>query len=293
MPEAKPLGRFVWFDLMTTDPAAATAFYSRVTGWGTEQFPGPTPYTMWTSDGVPLGGVMQLPPGDGNSPHWLAYISSPDVDKTVKQADDLVDERALHEGARLAQGVATDLGQGLADRVLVRAEQRRAPGNLADHLERLGGARVAEGEHQLEADFGVARDRLLRDQAQPGARHVARARGELHIRHRHGDLDVDVEAGCSDGRELWSSRSRRASWQRCEDHERAPINASSSASISRRAAPTSCPIEASPSASAALDARPAFEVESDHERFDLPARVRRPQSLEVRAYLIGIENELG
>ena len=38
MPEAKPLGRFVWFDLMTTDPAAATAFYSRVTGWGTDQF---------------------------------------------------------------------------------------------------------------------------------------------------------------------------------------------------------------------------------------------------------------
>ena len=56
MSDAKPLGRFVWFDLMTTDPAAAPAFYSRVTGWGTDQFPGPTPYTMWTSDGAPLGG---------------------------------------------------------------------------------------------------------------------------------------------------------------------------------------------------------------------------------------------
>ena len=27
MTEAKPRGRFVWFDLMTTDPAAAPAFY--------------------------------------------------------------------------------------------------------------------------------------------------------------------------------------------------------------------------------------------------------------------------
>ena len=89
MTEAKPRGRFVWFDLMTTDPAAAPAFYSRVTGWGTAQFPGPTPYTMWTSGGAPLGGVMKLPTDAGGPPHWLAYISTPDVDQTVQLAVDL------------------------------------------------------------------------------------------------------------------------------------------------------------------------------------------------------------
>jgi predicted enzyme related to lactoylglutathione lyase len=87
MTEDKPLGRFMWFDLLTTDPDAATAFYTKVTGWGTDIFPGPTPYTMWTSERGPLGGVMKLPPGA--SPHWLAYISTPDVDATVKQAVEL------------------------------------------------------------------------------------------------------------------------------------------------------------------------------------------------------------
>jgi predicted enzyme related to lactoylglutathione lyase len=89
MSDAKPLGRFVWFDLMTTDPAAAPAFYSRVTGWGTAAFPAPTPYTMWTSDGAPVGGLMKLPPDAASPPHWLAYVSTPDVDRTVQQAVDL------------------------------------------------------------------------------------------------------------------------------------------------------------------------------------------------------------
>ena len=87
--DAKPRGRFVWFDLMTADPAAAPAFYSRVTGWETSQFPGPTPYTMWTSGGSPLGGVMKLAPDAGALPHWLGYISTPNVNETAKQGVDL------------------------------------------------------------------------------------------------------------------------------------------------------------------------------------------------------------
>ena len=89
MTEDTPRGRFVWFELLTSDPEAAPGFYSRVTGWGTAPFPGPTPYTMWTSDGVPLGGMMKLPPDTKSSPHWLAHISTPNVDGTVEQAVDL------------------------------------------------------------------------------------------------------------------------------------------------------------------------------------------------------------
>ena len=31
-------GRFVWHELMTTDPQAAIGFYTKVIGWGTEIF---------------------------------------------------------------------------------------------------------------------------------------------------------------------------------------------------------------------------------------------------------------
>ena len=89
MSEAKPRGRFIWFDLMTTDPAKAVEFYTSVVGWGTTQWEGSAPYTMWTSASVPIGGVMQLPPEAGAPPHWLAYISSPDVDATAQQAESL------------------------------------------------------------------------------------------------------------------------------------------------------------------------------------------------------------
>ena len=44
---------------------------------------------MWTSEGAPLGGVMKLSSGASGPPHWLGYISTPDVDATVEQAVDL------------------------------------------------------------------------------------------------------------------------------------------------------------------------------------------------------------
>jgi predicted enzyme related to lactoylglutathione lyase len=90
MTEAKPRGRFVWFDLMTPDPDVAPAFYTKVTGWGTMAWPGggPTPYTMWMMGEKPLGGIGKLEPGKGG-PHWLGYISTPDIHQTVKEAVDL------------------------------------------------------------------------------------------------------------------------------------------------------------------------------------------------------------
>ena len=84
-------GRFVWHDLMTTDPDAAQSFYTKLIGWGTEAWDGPMPYTMWTNNGQSLGGVMTLPDEAkqaGAPPHWLGYIQTPDVDATVKAADE-------------------------------------------------------------------------------------------------------------------------------------------------------------------------------------------------------------
>jgi predicted enzyme related to lactoylglutathione lyase len=73
-----PLGRFVWYDLQVPDPAVAIAFYTKLFGWGTAPF-GDT-YTMWTLDGLPMGGVMKEP---GVPPNWLAYVATPNVDATA------------------------------------------------------------------------------------------------------------------------------------------------------------------------------------------------------------------
>jgi uncharacterized protein len=81
-------GRFLWYELLTRDVDGAIAFYTRVIGWGTQQFENlDLPYTMWTVGGMPLGGIMQIPPDAGDAPpHWLAYIGTQDVDDTVRRA---------------------------------------------------------------------------------------------------------------------------------------------------------------------------------------------------------------
>lgn len=76
------VGRPLWYELMTTDLAAAEAFYTAVVGWGTSPFDGnPMPYTMWMRGQVPVGGAMALPDdlkASGVPPHWMMYVG---VDK--------------------------------------------------------------------------------------------------------------------------------------------------------------------------------------------------------------------
>ena len=85
-----PRGRFVWYDLMTTDVEAAKTFYAAVVGWGTQAWPGsgPMPYTMWTAGTSPIGGVMALSDAaraGGAPPHWMAYVCVPDADATAAE----------------------------------------------------------------------------------------------------------------------------------------------------------------------------------------------------------------
>jgi uncharacterized protein len=83
-------GRFSWVELLTTDPAAARAFYQEVVGWGaTRMDGGPVEYTLFTSGDIPLAGLMALPPDAaamGAPPSWLGYVEVPEVDATVDQA---------------------------------------------------------------------------------------------------------------------------------------------------------------------------------------------------------------
>ncbi len=83
-------GSFLWYELMTEDVEAARNFYTEVIGWGTQRFEmGERPYTMWTVGERPIGGLDVLPDEAkrmGAPPHWMAYVGTPDVDATTRQA---------------------------------------------------------------------------------------------------------------------------------------------------------------------------------------------------------------
>ena len=86
-------GKFVWYELVTTDPGAAQEFYGDVIGWKTAPFDDAgIPYTMWMKDEAPVGGVMELPEEArkrGVPPHWMGYVAVPDVDATAARAGKL------------------------------------------------------------------------------------------------------------------------------------------------------------------------------------------------------------
>jgi predicted enzyme related to lactoylglutathione lyase len=77
-------GRFVWYELMTTDLAAARDFYSKVVGWGTKDVSTPGhAYTLFTVGTASAGGLMDLPEDArkmGAMPRWIGYVGVNDVD---------------------------------------------------------------------------------------------------------------------------------------------------------------------------------------------------------------------
>lgn len=85
-------GRFVWYDLMTTDVKGARSFYGDIIGWKTTSFEGGGDYHMWTAGDRQVGGIMDLPEEaqkHGAPPHWLGYVAVDNVDATVQRAKSL------------------------------------------------------------------------------------------------------------------------------------------------------------------------------------------------------------
>lgn len=82
---------FIWYELMTPDPAAAARFYGAVTGWTIpdtgEQTAGGVDYRMIVrSDGGHAGGVLTLNAdmiAGGARPIWIGYLDVADVDAAV------------------------------------------------------------------------------------------------------------------------------------------------------------------------------------------------------------------
>jgi predicted enzyme related to lactoylglutathione lyase len=87
MSDGKP--RFIWYELMTSDPRAAEAFYRAVVGWKTADAGQPdVRYTILSAGDRGMGGVTAIPPEaarDGARPGWLGYVGVPDTDAAARR----------------------------------------------------------------------------------------------------------------------------------------------------------------------------------------------------------------
>lgn len=89
---------FTWDELMTTDPAAASAFYATVFGWAPQvhDMGGGRTYTLLhrpgvhtpTGEPVSAGGIMKTPPGVPHS-FWLPYVAIENADSLCERASRL------------------------------------------------------------------------------------------------------------------------------------------------------------------------------------------------------------
>ena len=73
-------GKFVWYELMTTEPEAATAFYTSVVGWTASKM---GDYTILATAHGPVAGLMIWAEGArdiGVPARWIGYIGVDDVD---------------------------------------------------------------------------------------------------------------------------------------------------------------------------------------------------------------------
>jgi predicted enzyme related to lactoylglutathione lyase len=78
---------FIWYELLTSNPAAAAAFYGEVLSWkASDSGQEGIDYRILSIDDVGVGGLMALPAGaveSGMRPGWLGYVSVADVEESV------------------------------------------------------------------------------------------------------------------------------------------------------------------------------------------------------------------
>jgi hypothetical protein len=98
-----PQGSIIWYELMTSEAAAAERFYGELVGWRFATHPGATAaggaYRLLSAPDAPVGGMMEVD-GDmnqaGGRPLWVAYFAVDDVDASA--------ERLVGAGGRLLMG---------------------------------------------------------------------------------------------------------------------------------------------------------------------------------------------
>jgi predicted enzyme related to lactoylglutathione lyase len=81
------VGSFAWYELLTTDLAAAGAFYRSIGGWSVKDASTPgLAYAVLSAGETAVGGLMDLPEEgrrSGATPRWLGYVLVDDIDATA------------------------------------------------------------------------------------------------------------------------------------------------------------------------------------------------------------------
>jgi len=131
-------GRFAWYELLTTDMAAARDFYASVVGWtardaATSRFG----YSLFNAGEMQVAGLMELPPEGrrmGATPRWVGYVNVDDLDATA--------DRFMRLGGVVnVPPTETNIG-----RIAIVTDPQKATLALGEHLER--GPGITEmGEH--------------------------------------------------------------------------------------------------------------------------------------------------
>ncbi len=75
-------GAPIWYELLTSDVAGATAFYNAVIGWTARSGEVMNDYHLFSTGTVEVAGLMACPPGMDRSA-WLGYLAVEDVDATA------------------------------------------------------------------------------------------------------------------------------------------------------------------------------------------------------------------
>src|SRR5215472_12363045 len=85
-------GKFVWYDVMTTDTKAAAKFYGDVIGWSAQehQMADGGTYTVFSKGPVMVAGLMGIPEPmrqQGVPPCWSGYVAADDVDADARRVE--------------------------------------------------------------------------------------------------------------------------------------------------------------------------------------------------------------
>ena len=176
---SKSHGKFVWYDVMTTNTKAAESFYRSVIGWDTSDS-GMTDrsYTLLSMGSIMVGGLMPIPDhAKGVPPAWMGYVAVDDVAahaEKVKAAGG-----AIHRGPTEIPNVGTFAIAGDPDGApfggLVGLEHR---------MQRLVGRGEGGGHRDPGIRVDLARERGpeglddLVERVESRARVLSRARGE-------------------------------------------------------------------------------------------------------------------
>jgi predicted enzyme related to lactoylglutathione lyase len=143
-------GRFVWYELITTDITAAKDFYREVVGWTAHDASSPNlAYTFFASGSASVGGLMDLPAEArkmGATPRWMGYVA-------VTSADATADRIKRLGGAVYVPPTDSNIG-----RVSVVADPQAATFGLIEGLKLVPSQAAKPGEpeqvgwHELLAD---------------------------------------------------------------------------------------------------------------------------------------------